>query len=471
MTQKTYDAPGGTNPNQGIVLFTNSITLFFLTTIFSAVNVALPDISREFGADIIAIGWVNTAGLLTSAVLLIPFGRISDIVGIKRMFGYGMILYTLTCAISAAATSTLMLIIIRAVQGVSIAMVVGNATAITSNVFPGGQRGRALGITTASVYVGLAVGPLLGGFLTELFGWRSIFILNIPIGLISILLIFWKIKGEWRGAKGEKLDIPGSIIFSLSFVALMYGFTTIEQLMGMLLVPAGILGLCGFVVWESRATSPLINIQLFKTNRVFVFSNLAAFINYAATYATVYLLTFYLQIVKGLSPASAGLVLLSQPAVQACLSPLTGRLSDKIEPRIVSSTGMAFTCAGLIMLSFVGATTPLWVVIGILIILGIGLALFVSPNTNAVMSSVDARIYGVASATVNTMRQIGQMFSMGITMLVLVIVMGRVQISPENTTAFIMGSRISYGIFFVLSIIAIYASLSRGKVHQENPVK
>jgi EmrB/QacA subfamily drug resistance transporter len=454
------------SPGRGIVLFTNSLTLLFLTTIFSAVNIALPQISRDFNADVILLGWVNSAGFISSAVVLIPFGRISDIIGIKKMYGYGMILYTLTCALSAASTSVEMLIATRAIQGISIAMVVGNATAIIANVFQPGERGKALGITSAFVYVGLAVGPLLGGLLTEVWGWRSIFIFNIPIGLISIWLIFGKIKGEWRGGRGEKLDVVGSLIFSLGFITFMYGFSILNEILGIILTIAGILVLGVFLIWEKRVASPLIEIDLFRNNKPFIFSNIAALINYAATYATVYLLSLYLQDIKGLSPATAGLVLLAQPAIQACLSPLTGRLSDRVEPRVVSSIGMAVTCLGLIVFSFLTAGTPLILIIGILAVMGIGLALFVSPNTNAVMSSVDSRIYGVASAMVNTARQTGQMFSMGISMVVLAIIMGRVQITSESAADFVTSARVAFAVFAVLGIGAIMASLVRGKIRE-----
>ncbi len=453
--------------SKGIVLLTAIITYFFFGYTFSSVNIALPAIGREFNADAIMLGWIPTAATLSSAVLLIPVGKISDIIGIKKVFTYGMILYTLAAVAATLSISIPMLIVIRVIQGVSAAMVVGNTTALISVLFPVSDRGRALGITSAAVYTGVAVSPFLGGVLTEHFGWRSIFLLTIPAGLFITLLILWKIKGEWRGAKGEHLDLVGSTIFGVAVIALMYGFSVLPDKQGLVLIPVGILGFLGFLKWEERATSPILNIDIFKSNRIFIFSSISAFINYAATFAVVFLLSLYLQYVKGFSAETAGIIMMAQPIIQACLSPLAGRLSDKIEARVVSSIGMAICCLSLALLSFLTADTPIPLIIFALMLLGIGLAVFVTPNTNAGMSAVEPRIYGVASAILSTVRQVGQLFSMGITMIVLAIFMGRVAITPESYPAFVTTTRISFALFAVLCLVGVFTSLARGNIHAD----
>jgi EmrB/QacA subfamily drug resistance transporter len=449
--------------SKNIALLTISLALFFTAFMSSAVNIALPEIGAEFKADAVMLGWVATSYLLTSAAFLIPFGRISDIVGNKKMFGYGMVAYTITSAASALSTSVPMLVGFRALQGISGAMVMANSAALISALFPQGERGRALGIYSSAVYLGLSVGPFLGGLVTEHLGWKYIFLMNIPAGLIVIPLIFGVVKSEFRGGRGEKFDLTGSIIFGVTFMALTYGFTALPEVIGAILVPLGILGLFIFYKWETKVKSPIVNLELFK-NRAFIFSNMAALIHYAATFAVVFIMSLYLQYIKGLSPENAGLILVAQPAVQAMLSIFSGRLSDRMEPRIVASVGMAVTCLGLILFSFLTQGTPISMIITVLIILGIGLGVFVSPNTNAIMSSIEPKVYGVASATANTMRQVGMVLSMGIAMIVISIYLGRAEVTPEHYQTFVTCARVVFIIFAVLCFGGIFASLSRGKV-------
>jgi len=414
--------------------------------------------------DAILLGWVATAYLLAAAMFLVPLGRIADIYGRKRIFTYGMITYTAASLLSAISTSAAMLISFRVLQGIGGAMIFSTGVAILTSVFPPEERGRVLGINVAAVYAGLSLGPFVGGLLTQYLGWRSIFWANVPLGLLIIALIFWKLKGEWAEAKGEKFDIAGSIIYSLMLIAIMYGFTMLPELPGAGLILAGGLGIVAFVKWETKVKSPVLDVRLFRNNTVFALSNLAAFINYSATFAVSFLLSLYLQYIKGLTPQIAGLVLVAAPVVQAIFSPFAGRLSDKIEPRIVASLGMGLTVIGLIFFIFLGNTTSLWFIIAGLIILGFGFALFSSPNTNAVMSSVEKRSYGVASATLATMRQIGMMFSMGMVMLIFAIYLGRVQITPEYYAPFLSSLNTAFIIFTVLCFGGIFASLARGKV-------
>jgi len=437
----------------------------FLTPFMgSSVNIALPRIGREFSMDAVLLSWVPTAYLLAAAMFLVPFGKIADIRGRKKIFIYGIVIYTLSSFLTGISTSAALLLCFRVLQGMGSAMIFGTGIAILTSVFPVGERGKALGINVAAVYSGLSFGPSLGGLLTQHLGWRSIFFLNVPLGLIIITFVFWKLKGEWAEAKGDKFDFIGSIIYSLSLVAIMYGFSRLPAMWGALLILIGVLGVLSFVLWEIRVESPVLNMNLFRNNRVFTFSNLAALINYSATSAVAFLLSLYLQNVKALNPQDAGFILVCQPVIMAIFSPLTGRLSDRIEPRIVASTGMGLTVIGLILLIFLGEKTPLGFIVVSLIILGFGFALFSSPNTNAVMSAVERRFYGVASATIGTMRLIGQTLSMGIAMLIFAIYMGKVQITPEYHSLFLTSMKIAFIVFAALCFGGTFASLARGKV-------
>jgi EmrB/QacA subfamily drug resistance transporter len=453
--------------NKTMVLVASSLAVIFITFMSSSLNVALPAISKEFGADAVLLSWITTSFVLASAVFSLPSGRIADIVGLKRIFLLGVILYTLTSAIAIFSTSTVMLIICRSIQGVAGAMVAVNSFAIVTAVFPAAERGRVLGINIACVYAGSSIGPFIGGILTENLGWRSVFAINIPAGIIVILLLLVSVKGEWREAQGEKFDYPGTIIYGLGLVALMYGFSLLPEVVGGVLIFIGIMALIGFLRWESRTTSAILNVQIFHNNRPFIFSNLAALVAYSVVFAISFLMSLYLQDIRGLSADLAGLVLVSQPVAQTILSPIGGRLSDKVEPRIMSSVGMGLLFVGLLVFSFLGSATPMVLIVGILILLGIGFGLFSSPNANAIMSSVVPKFYGVASAVMSTVRSMGQMFSMGITMTALAVIVGRVAIVPQNYAALLNSTRVVFGVFAFLCLLGIFASLSRGKIRPD----
>jgi EmrB/QacA subfamily drug resistance transporter len=450
-----------------ITLFVVTLAAFLTPFDGSSVNIALPSIGKEFSMDAISLGWVATAYLLASAMFLVPFGRVADIYGRKKIFTVGILAFTAASFSMVLCRSALMLICFRIFQGIGSAMMYGTGVALLTSIFPAQERGKALGISVAATYLGLSLGPFLGGFLTLHFGWRSIFLVNVPLGLTIIALVSLKLRGEWAEAKGEKFDLTGSIIYCLGLTAIMYGFSSFSRLGAMLsagLILMGGIGIFVFVRWEMWVKSPILDTNIFRGNRAFALSNLAALINYCATYAITFFLSLYLQYIKKLNPQSAGLILIFQPIVMAICSPFAGRLSDKIEPRIVASMGMALTAVGLFLLAFLHANTSLEFIVTVSILIGIGFALFSSPNTNAVMSSVEKRFYGVASGTLGTMRLTGQMFSMGIAILIFAIHIGHTQITPEYYPAFLTSTRSAFIFFGILCSGGVLASLARGKV-------
>ncbi|HUL20277.1 MAG TPA: MFS transporter [Thermodesulfobacteriota bacterium] len=450
-----------------ITLFVVTLAAFLTPFDGSAVNIALPSIGKEFSMDAVSLGWVATAYLLASAMFLVPFGRVADIYGRKKVFTLGILVFTAASFSMVLCGSGAMLICLRIAQGFGSAMIFGTGVALLISIFPPQERGKALGINVAAVYLGLSVGPFLGGLLTSHFGWRSIFLVNVPLGLLAMALVSYKLKEEWAEAQGEKFDLSGSILYCLGLIAIIYGFSSFSQWGAMVssgLILLGVLGIFAFIAWEMKVKNPVLNIELFRGNRVFVLSNLAAFIHYGATFAVAFFLSLYLQYIQKLSPQSAGTILVFQPVVMAVCSPFAGRLSDRIEPRIVASMGMALTAAGLFLLAFLGGNTPLEFVIGDLILLGLGFALFSSPNTNAVMGSVEKRFYGVASGTLGTMRLTGQMLSMGIAMLIFAVHIGHTQITPEYYPLLLTSTRSAFILFGILCSGGVFASLARGKV-------
>ena len=441
-----------------------SISSFLTPFMISSVNIALPAVGREFQTDAVVLSWVATSYLLAASVALVPFGKLADIYGRKKIFLIGQIIVTITSLLAALSVSAHMLIVVRIFQGVGGAMVFATGIAILTSVYPPQERGKVLGIAVAAVYIGLSCGPFFGGWLTQSFSWRSIFIVNIPLGLSIILLVVWKLEGEWTGAEGDKFDLTGSLIYGLAIVAIMYGITIIPSFMSIGFILAGVLALAGFVKWETRIQYPVFEVNLFIGNRTFAFSCLAALINYSATFAVAFLLSLYLQYIKGLTPQGAGVVLIAQPIVMAAFSPLAGKLSDRIEPRVIASLGMALTTLGLILLAMVNQDTTLLFVVCSLLVLGFGFALFSSPNMNAIMGSVAKKYYGIASGAVGTMRLLGQMLSMGIATLVFALFIGRAEIIPQVYPALIKSIKIAFIIFSGLCAAGIFFSLSRGEL-------
>ena len=416
--------------------------------------------------DAVLLSWVATSYLLAAAMFLVPFGRIADIHGRKKVFALGTATFTVASLLAGLSPSAPVLISARVLQGIGSAMIFGTGVALLTSVFPGEERGRVLGINVAAVYLGLSLGPTVGGLLTQQLGWRSIFFATIPLGLATILFVLWRLAGDWAEAAGESFDLTGSIIYSLALASLMYGFSRLPGMAGAALIVIGVFGFVAFAAWELYVKSPVLNLRLLVSNRTFAFSNLAALIHYGAVSAISFLLSLYLQYVKGLSPQQAGLILIAQPIMQAVLSPMAGRLSDRVEPRIVASAGMTLTAMGLVLLIFLSAETPLWIIVSCLMLLGFGFALFSSPNMNAIMGSVEKRLYGVASGMLGTMRLSGQMLSMGIATLLFALYLGRVEITPAYYPLFLASAKTAFAVFAVLCVGGIFASLARGNVRQ-----
>ncbi|MEW6569817.1 MAG: MFS transporter [Nitrospirota bacterium] len=447
-------------------LVISALASFLTPFMGSSVNIALPSIGREFQLSAISLSWITASFILSASVFLIPIGKIADIYGRKKIFVIGVIFLTLSSLLIAISTSASQLIFFRVLQGIGGAMIFGTAIAILTSVFPAGERGRALGINVASVYLGLSLGPFMGGLLTHYLGWRSIFLINIPLGLIIIVLTAWKLKGEWAEARGEKFDYTGSIIYGIAITSLVYGLSILPATGGLWLIILGTAGFFSFIRWEMIARNPVFHISLFRNNRVFVLSNIAALINYSATFGANFLLSLYMQYTRGLSPQDAGIILVIQPVVMTLFSPFAGKLSDRIEPRIVASMGMAFTALGLFLFIFLDGGTRIESIVAGLILIGLGFALFSSPNTNAIMGSIERKFYGVASGAVGTVRLIGQMFSMSVVIVTFAVYMGEVEITPEYYQIFLRAEKAAFVIFTALCFLGIFASLTRGKIRR-----
>ncbi len=445
-----------------------AVTSFMGTFLISSVNIALPAIEKSFNLDAVTLSWVLTSFLLATAMFLLPVGRWGDLTGIRRIFKLGVIMFTLASLVSGIAGSGFWLIFFRYIQGIGAAFTSTTGPAILVSAFLPQHRGRVLGISVSAVYLGLAFGPFAGGLLTQYVGWRSIFFTASALGLITTIIAFLFLGQDTTSEiKSKKIDFKGTIFYMIGLVALVYGSSQIPGLSGWLMMGGGTLALIIFWALENRSAMPVIDTKLFTHNRLFAYSNLAALINYSATFAIVFLLSLYLQKIKVLSPRDAGMILVAQPAMMAIFSPVAGRLSDHIQPRYLTTLGMTMCTIGLASLAFLNASTPIGLIVSILLWLGLGFALFSSPNMNTIMSSVNKTQYGLASGSAATMRVIGQITSMTLATLFFAGILGNQSVEDAPDQLFLKVIKWGFISFSIISIAGIYFSFNRGKLNRD----
>lgn len=456
------------NNQQRSILAIVAVTSFMGTFLISSVNIALPAIEKTFGLNAVSLSWVISAFLLSTAMFLLPVGRWGDLTGIRRIFKIGVLLFTLSSLACGLAPNGEWLIAFRFLQGIGAAFSSTTGPAILLSAFPPQQKGRVLGIAVASVYLGLAFGPFVGGFLTQSFGWRSIFLVATAMGMIAtVVALVYLDKDKVQDKQKHKINVTGSLFYMVGLVSMVYGSSQIPSLLGWLLMGGGLLALLIFWRLESKSEYPVIDTKLYTKNRLFAYSNLAALINYSATFAIVFLMSLYLQKILGLAPRVAGTVLIAQPVMMALFSPVAGLLSDRIQPRYLASLGMAICTVGLTAFAFLTATTPLWVIIALLLWVGLGFALFSSPNMNTIMSSVDKSQYGIASGSAATMRVLGQIISMTIATLFFAAMFGKMNIDTVPQEFFLKAMKGGFITFALISLLGIYFSLNRGKIARD----
>lgn len=445
---------------------------FMSTFLISSINIALPAIEKEFSLDAVTLSWVVTAFLLSTAMFLLPIGRLGDLTGIKRIFKIGMVIFTVSSLFSGLAGSGYWLIVFRFLQGIGAAFSSTTGQAILVAAFLPQFRGRVLGMSVSAVYLGLAFGPFFGGVLTQYLGWRSIFFISTGLGVIvTIVSIIFLGKDAVGKVSGRKMDLRGTVFFMLGLVALTYGSSRIPSSQGWMIMGGGIIMLIVFWLFESNSSKPVLETKLFTRNRLFAFSNLAALINYSATFSIIFLLSLYLQKVKGLLPRDAGTILVAQPIVMSLLSPFAGRLSDRIQPRYLATIGMTVCALGLVAFIFLSESTPIAIIVFLLFWVGLGFALFSSPNMNTIMSSVQKNQLGLASGSASTMRVVGQIVSMTIATFFFSILFQKQSVDQVANVLFLKALKMGFITSAFISVAGIYFSFSRGKIQRDNNLK
>lgn len=449
------------------ILIVVSITSFMGTFLVSAVNIALPSIERSFSLSALELSWIITSFILGMALFMLPSGTWGDKSDNRKLFKLGLILFTISSVICFVAPNGSWLIAARFLQGVGSAFTGTTGQAILVSSFPPKKRGRVLGISVSAVYTGLALGPLLGGIITQHFGWRILFVIAAIFGVFTFIIsvIYLNTENKINNIP-VKIDLLGTILFMTGLTTLVYGSSQIPSTTGWILMAISLLLL--FIFWkvESRVENPLLNTSLLTENKLFRYSNLSALINYTSTFAIVFFLSLYLQKVQDLSPREAGAVIIAQPIMMALFSPIVGKLSDKIQPRYFATLGMIMCSSGLAMLAFLSYNTHITYIIGILVWVGLGFALFSSPNMNTIMSSVDRKQYGQASGLSSSMRVFGQIISMSIITLLISIYFGDNSIEEVADILFINAMKWGFIIFAIIGSTGIYFSYFRGNIEK-----
>jgi EmrB/QacA subfamily drug resistance transporter len=384
----------------------------------TVVALALPAMGRALDLSFSSAIWVQAGYLLAYTLVLIPAGRLADQWGRLRVWRAGATTFALASLAAGLSTGSATLLTARVVQGAGGAMLAATATALVTAVFPPHQRGRALGLNVMALYLGLSTGPLVGGLIVEHASWRWIFLVNIPVAAAALLGSLG-LREPRPHAGRPRLDPLGTLLLGGALAGLMIGLS-FAPLWGwgsaraVGLMTAGALLLVAFVALELRARAPLLDLSLFRRSRVFAMGNVAALLNYLAMFATISLTAVLLEVVGGHSPVRSGLIMVIQPALMVALSPLAGRLSDRLGSRALASGGMVAVSIGLVVLATVPASVPSWQVMTGLGIVGVGMAFFSSPNTSAVMGSVDRPRLAVAAAVLASMRSLGQSLSLAV---------------------------------------------------------
>ena len=438
-----------------IVIIACCVSAFIAPLAASMINVAIPTIGAQFGVSAHDCGWLVSAYFLSSVAFLVPMSRLSDLYGKRKLFIYGLMIVLFSSLMSGFSTSFMMLMSWRLLTGLGTACVASTSISIIAQVFPKAHRGMPLAVNTMCIYIGATIGPGLGGLITQTLGWEWIFIFIIPFcvaGLVSMAYF----KKDFRTAQGEPFDYKGSLLYGAGIVILMYGVSNLPDKIALMCVAAGIVTLIGFYNFETREKYPVLAVKLFK-GRTFRRSCIAAFLNYGAAYAIIFTLSIYLQQICGLSPGEAGLIILIQPAVQSVITPFSGRLSDRINPRILTTAGMMSMCVSTGLMISLTVDLSLIKVVAILMFSGTGYALFSTPNTNVIMGNVSERNYSDASGMVSVMRQIGMMVSLATVMCMISVFMGTAsEIDPASFGLFITVIRYTFAICFAMAFVGMF---------------
>ncbi|MGL1931052.1 MAG: MFS transporter [Desulfotalea sp.] len=437
----------------------------FITPFMSAgVGVALPNIGEYYSASVFQLSLTSMFYLVGVVVFLLPAGQLADIFGRKKIFVIGLISFVFTCFTIIFCPNIESFLVIRLFQGFASALIITASMAILASVIPPQRRGRSMGFVVAFVYAGLSAGPALGGVIVAHFDWRYLFLFTAIVSFLILLLTAFRLKGEWFGAKDERFDWFGSVLFATSLTIIIL-VTTTKSLVSTEVIWLGlVLSFLCFVLFfwiERRSDSPVLDVKVLASNHVLLFTSIASLLNYAASFGIIFFFSLYLQSVKHLSPSEAGMLLMVQTLMQCVLSPFVGRLADKIYPGTLATIGMSICAIALAFASNIDMESSLTTIFFFFISLGGGFALFSSPNNTLIMNSVHPKLYGMASSLTGLVRNIGILCSMTISTLLVESYMGDAAITDQTASMFVDAMQTGMMIFAVLGVFGVFFSMGR----------
>lgn len=445
-----------------------AVGTFMSTLDSSIVNVSIPTLSQEFAADVTTVGWVVMSYLLTVTGLLLSLGRLADMIGRKRIYNIGFIIFTLGSLLCALSASIGHLIAFRVVQAIGAAMLAANGAAILATAFPRSERGKAMGLNGTIVASGLTVGPPLGGFLIHALGWRSIFTINLPIGVIGTLMGYYLLRDDRPAPHDERFDLPGALALLVALASFLlalsrgeaWGWSSPPTLT--LLAVAALSALL-FVRIETRVPHPTVDLTLFH-NRLFAAGSFSALISYMAISAVIFVMPFYLFRLRHYSTAQMGVMLTVIPLTMMVASPFSGWLSDRIGSRVLSSLGIGVIALALLLLSRLSQTAAPLDIAGRLFLVGLGNGLFTSPNSSAIMGAVPPWRLGIASGMISTVRTMGMVTGVAIAGAVITVRhAGLLAAGVREPDAFAGALSAAFLIGAGIAAIGIIPSLVRGR--------
>ena len=440
--------------NTGL-LISISFTSFIYPFMISGIAVALPSMGEHFGVSPGKLGLVETSYLAAILLLLLPVGKFADKVGLEKVYFTGMFFSIITSLLLGLNNSFHILLILRFFQGFAVAMLTSTGIAILTKGFPRERRGYVLGINIGAVYIGLSLGPFIGGIITDRLGWQYIFFTGTLLSIVALILILFSLNISGR-QQAYKYNFGSALLYMLFLSLIWIGLANFQDsfyYLGILI--AGLFGFILYLIREYREDNPIIDMRLFRSNQAFSLGAALTYINYASSVAVTFFFSLYLQYVKGLGPQEAGFVLITQPIIQSIFAPVSGRLSDKLNPNFLVLLGMISCFIGLLIVLFVAEDTSLPIIYGLLVFFGLGFALFSSANANQVMSSVSLKHYGMASSMVGAMRTLGMLTSISIASGMLTHFIGEQKMGPDFIEHFVDALRISFVIFSIISAIGI----------------
>ena len=401
-------------------------------------NVALPTIAGHFNTDIPTVQWVVLAYVLTITALLLPMGKLADIVGRKKVYIIGSLVFAIGAGVSGSSSGLIMLILSRVAQGIGAAMTQGTGMAIITSTFPPSQRGKAIGLIMTVVGTGAVAGPAVGGVLVEALGWPYVFYLNLPIGFLgaaTALVVLRLDRPAESTGDSAVFDWLGAALSTGALLTLLMALTNGHRFgwtsPTILATSAGFVALLiAFIWWELRVANPMLDLRLFKRRNLSLGVS-AAFFNFLGSSAVLLLMPFYLQGVLGFGPRAAGLMVMPGAMLMAFMGPITGTLSDRFGWRIFTVGGMGSIAAGLFLLSRLTEQSSLALVLPGLMLVSAGQGIFYSPNSSSVLSAVELERYGIVSALLNLVRNGSNIISLAMATAIVTATMGSLGFEPS----------------------------------------